>query len=185
MIALGVVMILTGCGATEKVTEFFDKPPILPCPDFRILADAASYTTYRPGPGRDLIDVDVEGSFNNMRVACLSKMDKKTRIGIMEVEVILDFVTQRGPANKSRKADFPYFVSVTDLNHKILYREEFKVSVSYTGNRTGFGFRNEPITLELPLKPELTGEDYIVFAGFILTREQLDLNRARRRQITR
>jgi hypothetical protein len=176
---------LGGCETAETVTDYFKKPIILPCPDFRILADAAYYTTYRPGPGRDLTDVDVEGNFDNMRLGCLTKIDKKTRIGIMEVDVILDFAAQRGPANTTRKAVFPYFVSVTDLDKKILYREEFKVSVDFPGNQTGLGFRNEPITLELPLKPELTGENYIVFTGFKLTREQLDQNRARRRQVTR
>jgi len=177
--------LLGGCSATETVTDYFSKPVILPCPDYRILADAADYTTYRPGAGRDLIDVDVEGKFNNMQVACLTKIDKETRIGIMEVEITLAFTAQRGPANKTRQATFPYFISVTDLNKKILYREEFNVSVDFKGNLTGFGFRNKPITLELPLKPDVTGENYIIFTGFTLTRDQLELNRTRRRQVTR
>ena len=183
--ALMSVLLLAGCSATETVTGYFSKPVILSCPDYRILADAADYTTYRPGTGRDLIDVDVEGKYNNMRVACLTKIDKETRVGIMEVEITLDFIAQRGPANTTRKATFPYFISVTDLNKKILYREEFNVSVDFKGNLTGFSFRNDPITLELPLKPDVTGENYIIFTGFTLTREQLEINRTRRRQITR
>ena len=183
--ALMGAMVLAGCETAETVTDYFSKPVILACPDFRILADAAYYTTYRPGTGRDLIDVDVEGNFENMRLGCLTKMDKKTRIGMMEVEVVLDFVAGRGPANTTRKAEFPYFVSVTDLDHNVLYREEFKVAVNFDGNLTGLGFRAAPITLELPLKPGLTGENYIVFAGYLLTREQLEFNRSRRRQVTR
>jgi len=183
--ALIGALLLGGCSAVETVTNLITKPVILPCPDYRILADAAYYTTYRPGVGRDLTDVDVEGNFENMRLACLTKMDKKTRVGVMEVDVILNFVAGRGPANTTRKAEFPYFISVTDLNRKILYREKFKVAVDFEGNLTGLGFRAEPTTLELPLKPNLTGENYIVYAGFVLTHEQLKLNRARRRQVTR
>ena len=58
--ALMSVLLLAGCSATETVTGYFSKPVILSCPDYRILADAADYTTYRPGTGRDLIDVDGE-----------------------------------------------------------------------------------------------------------------------------
>jgi len=178
------MLLLGSCSAAEKVTNLFSKPTILPCPDYRILADAANYTTFRPGTGRDLTDVDVEGNFDNMRLSCKTNLDKETKIGTMDVEVILDFIAQRGPANTTRKATFPYFVSVANMDKKILYREEFDVSVSFEGNRTGLGFRNAPITLELDLKPNITGEDYVIYTGFVLTPEQLKHNRARRRQVT-
>jgi hypothetical protein len=181
---LGFVVLLSGCETASKVSNAFSKREILPCPDYRILAVAANYTAYRDGPGRDLTDVDFEGQYNNMRLACATFRDKETKIGMMEVEVILDFIAQRGPANKTRQATFPYFISVTDLNHKILYREEFKVAVNFDNNRTGFGFRNSPVTLELDLKPGRTGENYIIFTGFVVTPEQLKANRARRRSVT-
>ncbi len=184
VILLVSVALVGGCETASKVTNIFSKSIILPCPDYRILAVAANYTAYKEGPGRDLTDVDFEGKYNNMRLGCLTKMDKETKIGTMEVDITLDFIAQRGPANKTRKATFPYFISVTDLNNKILYREEFKVSVSFAGNRTGLGFRNDPVTLELDLKPGRTGENYIVFTGFIVTPEQLKNNRARRRSVT-
>jgi len=183
--ALIAVLFLTGCTTATNVTDFFTKPPILPCPDFRVLADAADYTTYRSGPGRDLTDVNFEGNIDNMRVSCLTLMDRDTKIGTMEVDVVVDFIAQRGPANKDRKATFPYFISVTDLDKKILYREEFNISVDFEGNRTGIGFRNKPVTLQLDLKPNVTGRNYIVFTGFKVNKEQLQFNRERRRQITR
>ena len=184
MVTLVSAVLLSACETANNAVEVFTKPVILPCPDYRILAVAANYTVYRDGPGRDLTDVDFEGKYNDMRLACATDIDKKTRIGTMEVEVTLDFITQRGPANTTRKATFPYFISVTDLNQKILYREEFKVSVDFPGNFTGFSFRPDPITLILDLKPNVTGENYIIFTGFVVTPEQLEYNKARRRSVT-
>jgi len=180
-----VALVLTGCEQASRVTDYFTKPEILACPDYRILADASSFVTYKPGAGRDLIDVDFEGSIDNMRLGCETRRNKKTKIGNMEVDIAMDFLAQRGPANKNQKAEFPYFISVTDLNQKILYREEFKIAASFAGNRTGIGISSDRIILNLPLKPDITGRSYIIYSGFKLTREQLELNRQRRKQIAR
>lgn len=181
---LTTTSLLAGCGATEQVKDLFADPIILPCPDERILADAAELVRYAEGQGRDLTDVDSEGQIVNMALACLTKIDKKTRVGEMEVEIVFNFLATRGPANRTRKAQFPYFVSVTDLNKKILYREEFEVAVDFSGNRTRLAFTNEPpITITLPLRPELTGKNYLIYGGFLPNHEQLEQNRQRRKQI--
>ncbi len=179
---VGALVLLSSCGATEKVTRLFEDPIVLACPDSRILADAAELISYAEGGGRDLTDVNVEGQIDNIALACLTKIDRDTRIGVMEVEVGLNFVATRGPANKTRQAIFPYFISVTDLEKNVLYREQFEVAVDFSGNRTKFGFRNTPITIELPLKPDVGGKSYLVYTGFVLTKEQLQANRIRRSQ---
>jgi len=154
----------------------------LACPENRILADAAEIIRYADGGGRDLTDVDTEGKILNMGLACLTRIDKKSLVGVMEVEVNFYFEGVRGPANRNQKAQYPYFISVTDLNKKVLYREQFNVAVDFSGNRSKLGFRSDPITLELPLRAELTGKNYLIYGGFVLTREQLEHNRLRRRQ---
>jgi len=185
VIGIAALLLLTGCEQASRVTDYFTKPVILACPDYRILADASTLVAYKPGPGRDLIDVDFEGAINNMRLGCETRRDKETKIGNMEVDIAMDFLAQRGPANKTKSAEFPYFISVTDLNQKVLYREEFKIAASFAGNRTGIGISSDRIVLNLPLKPDVTGRSYIIYSGFILTREQLQQNRQRRKQTTR
>jgi len=115
-------------------------------------------------------------------LACLTKIDKKTRVGIMEVEVGFNITASRGPADQTRKAIYPYFIIVTDLSKKIVYREEFNVGINFSGNRSKLSFTSFPITIELPLRPELIGKNYVVYTGFVLTREQLKHNRLRRKQ---
>ena len=177
--------ILSSCETVDKMKNVFADPIILACPETRILADASEIIRYIDGGGRDLTDVDTEGKIQNINLACLTKIDRETRVGIMEVEVRLNIAASRGPANRNRKATYPYLIIVTDLNKKIVYREKFNVGVNFTGNRSRFSFSNEPITIELPLRTDLTGKNYLIYSGFALTHEQLSHNRLRRKQRNR
>ena len=179
---LAAIGLLGGCETVEKVKGVFADPIILPCPENKILADAAEVVRYIKGDGRDLTDVDNEGKIVNVGLACTTRIDKETRVGLMEVEVSFYFEATRGPANRNRKAQYPYFISVTDLNRKVLYREQFNIAVDFSNNRSKLNFRSDPITIELPLRPELTNKNYLVYGGYVLTREQLQHNRLRRRQ---
>lgn len=177
--ALALGGVLAACSAYEYASSAFSSPIILPCPKSWVIAEAASLVRFQPGGRRDLTDIDFEGEITGLRLGCLSDVDKKTRTGTMEVEVELLFNATRGPANRSHKAEFPYFVSVTDNNRKVLYREGFKLPVDFPGNRNRLEIRNDKIVLQLPVDPKHNSTDYVIFAGYELTREELEYNRAR------
>ena len=170
---------LSGCETFNKVKDVFAKPIILACPEIRILADASKIIEYAQGGGRDLTDVVFEGEMQDINLACLTKIDKQNRVGVMEVEVRLDILASRGPADLTRKAIYPYFIIVTDLDKKIVYREELNVGINFSGNRSKLSFASDPVTIELPLRQELIGKNYLIYGGFVLTREQLERNRLR------
>lgn len=182
LIAAALAVALSACETAkdgyDRVSLLWSEPIILPCPEYKIVADAAQLVKFRNGPGRDLVDVDVEGQIGNVGLACLSKIDKKTREGSMEIEATVVFSAQRGPANVTRNAILPYFITVTDLNRTILYREKFKVRIDFPGNQTSAKFGGETVVLELPIDKKITQKDYVIYTGFQLTREQLEYNRA-------
>lgn len=180
MVAALALFPLAGCGVYDNVSLLWSDPVVLSCPDYRVVADAAELVKFRDGPGRDLIDVDFEGAIVDVQLGCVTDVDRRTRRGTMEVEVTVSFDARRGPANRDRKARFPYFVSVVDRDRTILYREEFAITIDFPGNKTRLVFRNEPITLELPILRNRSSRDYSIFAGFKLTRGQLRFNRERR-----
>jgi len=173
---------ISGCVSLDKVKDVFADPVILACPETRILADASEITRYIKGGGRDLTDVVSEGKIQNINLACLTKIDGKNLIGVMEVEVGINIDASRGPADINQKAVYPYFISVTNLNKKVVYHEKFNVGINFSGNRSRLSFSSKPITIVLPLRPELTGMSYLIYSGFILTRKQLEHNRQRRKQ---
>ncbi len=176
--ALALAIGLSACA--DGRLPWTSRSIVQPCPDYRVLADAARLTRFRPGPGRDLTDIDFEVQVVDVLLGCETDVSKKTLAGEMEVDVALAFAVARGPANRTRSADFAYFISVTDLNKKVLYREEFGISAVFPGNRSRRQVNSEPIILQLPLSKELDSKKYLIFAGLKLTRDELRFNRSRR-----
>ena len=166
-----------GVGNTyDRVASLWDKPTILPCPDYRILADAARIVQFRQGAGRDLVDVNIDGRIEDLAMECLTDLNKDTNSGNMEVAITVSFGAKRGPANTSKLAVLPYFISVTDQKRNVLYREEFKVSVRFPGNQSAIQFFGETVTLELPLTPKVSSQSYLIYSGLQLNRKQLQYN---------
>ena len=170
---------LGACSAYEYVTDKLSDPIILRCPDYLVLADAANLVRFKDGPGRDLIDVDFELEIIGVQLACISNIDRKTRVGTMDVDVTVSFRAQRGPANRSRKGRFQYFISIDDKNRKVLYREGFGIKIQFPGNKTRLVFRSKPVTLEIPITPKRASRSYRLFTGLILSRKEVEFNRKR------
>ena len=176
-----VAAALAGCetvGNTyDNVSALWADPIILPCPEYRILADASRVVQFREGPGRDLVDINIEGRLGDLAMECITNLDKETQSGTMEVAVTVSFGVKRGPANISKKAVVPYFISVADKKRNVLYREEFKVAATFPGNQSAVQFLGETIKLELPLTDKVTSSSYVIYAGLRLNRAQLEYNR--------
>ena len=90
------------------------------------------------------------------------------------------FHAERGPANRSRKGRFDYFISVVDRDNKILYREAFAINVGFPGNKTRLLLRSESVTLEIPITPKRASRSYRIFVGLELSRDELEFNRRQR-----
>lgn len=170
---------LAGCETLGNtygtISTLWSEPNILPCPDYRILADASRVVQFSGG-GRDLVDVNIEGRLGDLAMECVTNLDEETQSGAMEVSVTVSFGAKRGPANVTKQAVLPYFISVTDTQRNVLYREEFSVAARFPGNQSAVRFLGETIKLELPLTDKVTSSSYVIYAGLRLTREQLRHN---------
>jgi len=151
--------------------------PAPPCPDVSIIKDAASVTKFVPGVGRDLIDVVYEGKVVNTGGMCEYDVDDETGAGNLAVELKLTMELSRGPANKDRKADVSYFVGITDLERRVLNKQDFSGVVNFPGNKNRLQWTDEAVFLDIPLKAGQTGKDFLIFVGFGVTPDQLKFNR--------
>ena len=187
--AVLAALLLGGCETVEdtvsdtvgSITNVFDEPVLLPCPEYFIPADSANLVAFKPGPGRDLIDVDHSGKIGNLRTGCQYRINKKTNAGSVDLEIGVLFAVERGPANRSRRATYPYFIAITDDEKKVLYREQLKLPVDFSGNQNRRVVTGERVVLEVPLKSGQDGRHFRIYAGFLLNRQQLDYNRKLRR----
>lgn len=179
-VAVLLGLLVSACSAVDRVSDAFSDPLVLPCPKYQVIAEAASLIRFRDGPGRDLIDVNFEGEIVNVQLGCISNISKKTRVGSMDVDVTLVFIASRGPANRDRKAQFPYFIRILDNSGRILWGENYTVNIDFPGNKTRLQFRTEPVVLELPIRKGWNHRSYLIMAGIKLNREELKFNRSRR-----
>lgn len=168
-----VMFAVAGCSAKMP----WQDTQALPCPDYRIPAEAANLVKFRDGPGRDLTDVEYHGRIANVQLACLHDINQDTHTGKLTVDVTPVMLVERGPANTTREATFPYFIAVTDTKKNILFRQRLTQKVAFPGNRTRQVINVEPSTLEIPLAKNQQGHDFIIYFGFDLTHDQLDFNR--------
>ena len=168
MSSFGVVTLfaLAGCGLIEPEKA----PPA--CPEIIILKEAQEMTRFK-GDGRDLTDVTFEASINNFVRGC--KLDEETNT--LNNQVVVRFELNQGPASDGG-AKFNYFVAVATLDRKILSRESFSLVAPFEGNRTSVAIVDN-IYPSISLGRDDTGEDYIIFIGFELSRSELYYNKTK------
>jgi len=172
-LVLGLAGLTLGACATDNTT-----PP--PCPNIFIISDGAKLTRFKPGPGRDIIDVLHEEEMVGFGQSCEYDTDE-TGAGTVTVLVAPTILSTRGPANQSGEADFEYFVAITDSQKKIRDKARFPVILPYPQNMTRLHWQREtPHNLVLPLKAGQSGQDYEIFLGLQLNRAELDYLRKSR-----
>ncbi len=166
--ALGLLLAALAAGCSS------DKPEAA-CPRGVIPADAANITHFRDGPGRDLTDVVAAGHIQNFLIQC--KYSKKD----VDIDLQIAITADRGPADRTRAADFDYWVAVVDPDRKVLQRTPFRVHFEFADNVTHLGTieQIEPI---IPLKDVMKGPNYQIWMGFQLTEDQLKWNRSQNAQ---
>ncbi len=163
LLALGLAAVLAACGSSDKAQPA--------CPSGLIPADAAKITRFQDGPGRDLTDVIAEATIQDILVQCEYK--KK----VADIDLQIAVVGTRGPADRSRVAEFEYFVAIVDPQQNILVKQPFKVRFEFNDNRTQLG-TIEQIEPRLPLPDPSKADQYRILVGFQLTPEELAWNRS-------
>jgi len=172
-----VVIALIGVGLSACAS---DKAPPPPCPNILIVADGAKLTRFKPGSGRDIIDVLHEEQITGFAHSCEYNTDE-SGAGELTVWVVPTILSTRGPANQTGDADFEYVVAATDTQKTILQKTRYPMVLAYTPNVPNILWqRPEPHKIVLPLKPGQTGKDYLIYLSLVLNRAELDYRRKNR-----
>jgi hypothetical protein len=166
--ALAAPIVLSGCSVFQKKT-------LPPCPPIYILADASTLTKYRPGPGRDLTDVEAEAEIVGFKGNCSYDANGA------EVTIQVSVDAKRGPANASRKATLPYFVAIPYFYPKPEAKAVFPLTVEFPEGVSDVRVTDEEVTLRIPVKDQEIIDKYEIFLGFQETEEELEHNRRLRR----
>lgn len=144
------------------------------CPSVQIMADLKEM--------QDFTDFSAPSDTN--RISRIEIRDVKAGCKeepeALAMTIDITFDGQIGPKARAKKSDtanfsYPYFVAVTDADGKILAKEIFAASVSYSSGQDTIK-QIETINQLLPKTPGVA--DYTVLLGFQLNENQLMYNRA-------
>ena len=160
LVALAGLPLLAGCAS---------EPERRPCPQAVVLTDAARQVKFS-GPGRDLTDVLFEASVRTGSLVC--EYDDN----VLDVDLEVEVIALRGPANNDRLANITYFVAVAQ-SETVLARQSFDIAIPFPGNRTRVSGLEE-IGQVITLRGNETGRDYRIYVGLELSHEELEYNRA-------
>ncbi len=166
LMVAALALISAGCGSV------FDRKPPPKCPPIFILKDAGSLTRYKPGTGKDITDVLFQGKIIDFRGVCDYNKERTT----VKIDLNLAFELSRGPANRDRKAAFQYFVAIPRFHPAPQGRNTFSIVAEFAGPATRLR-TNDDIQMVIPLDPKVRHDDYAIYLGFQLTREELKDNR--------
>jgi hypothetical protein len=161
-------LVLASCSLFGK-----KEPP--PCPPIYILSDAGKLTKFRPGPGRDLTDVEYEAEITGFTGGCT--YDDKGAV----VDLQVTFSLKRGPADTDRKAEFSYFVAIPYYYPAPGAKAEFATTVAFPEGANYVKYTDEEVVMRVPVKDKDVISKYEVYLGFQETQEELDRNRANKK----
>ena len=165
-VVVALALISAGCGS------LFDTKPPPKCPPIFILKDAGSLTRYRAGTGRDITDVLFQGKIVDFRGVC-DYNKERTKV---EIDLNLAFELSRGPANRDRQAAFQYFIAIPHFHPAPQGRNTFSITAKFAGQLTRVR-TNDEIQMVIPLDPKVRRDEYAVYIGLQLTRQELRDNR--------
>lgn len=173
LIAAAVPLALAGCSLVTGKKE----PP--PCPDVNILADTAKFTRFRPGPGRDITDVTLQGEITGYNGSC--KYDKDDKKLTVTLQVSMTFT--RGPAAAGTDAHVDYFVAVPAFFPKPEAKQVLGVQFAFAPPADHVRITDNEVQVVLPVADfakDLPNRD--IYVGFQLSPDELDYNRRDKRQ---
>ena len=167
MAAFVAVLSTGACG-------FFDGTPPPPCPEVALLANTERLVQFRPGPGRDIIDIVTEAQITNLRSACEYEDFR------VDVNAAFEIIATRGPKAGTASVTIPFFVAVVRPDGRVVAKKVFESKVDFPKGRRRVGLR-ESVEERVPLSSQTLGRDYQILVGFQLTPDQLEYNQLRRR----
>lgn len=158
--------------ALASCSSLFGKKETPPCPPVYILGDASKLTKFRPGPGRDITDVEYEAEITGFTGGC--KYDEKG--AIVDLQVV--FSLKRGPADADRKAEFTYFVAIPYYYPAPDAKAEFETTVTFPEGANYVKYTDEEVVMRVPVKDKDLITKYEIYLGIQATPEELSRNRA-------
>jgi hypothetical protein len=170
LVLAAALAVLSACG-----NPFKKDIPQYACPKVLILGDAGTLVRFKPGPGRDITDIQFEARIVNFIGGCLYEKDG------VDVGLNITIAVERGAAAAGSAIEFDYFVAIPEFRPKPEGKRILNVKGEFTGSRPRL-FYQDKVDLFIPLSDGATGPQKEIVLGFQLTPAEVAYNRSVRRR---
>lgn len=177
MLLRGAAILALAAGVSA--CSVFDKKAPPPCPTVKIDRETVKSTQFRAGNSEDITDVVMETEITGYTGECT--MDEKHNA--VDMSLIVSFKASLGPAAAAgdsegiRRQGFKYFVALPDFFPHPKGKQVFSAEVAFPPNVNQVRYRDEEISLHIPLAKDQSSADARVYLGMQLTESQLQYNR--------
>ena len=144
------------------------------CPAPVRVTDASSYTVFKKGTGRDIIDVAFRGQIDKAVISCVYRND------LMRSTIRFEIIATKGPAANGDEVSLPFFVAIVDNRNNIIAKQIFDTTITFDKGRRRAGVFEE-IEQNIQLKPRERADIFRILFGFQLSREQVERRQKRSR----
>lgn len=167
-----VLLLITACTGVAL------GPSVAPsCPNVSVITDTSVVTKFQPGLGHDLTDIIFRAQIVDYEGFCDTDVEEGGG-GEVEVMMRLSIEIELGPANTEGGGIFEYFVAIGDQDANLLAKEQFTTEFVFKGKVNRMTTIEDPIQFSnIPLKPGQFGEDFTIYVGFQLSKDELLYNR--------
>jgi hypothetical protein len=169
-IILAAALTLAGCGGT-RIEDL-----LIACPELSLPADTADLTRYRPDGPPDLSAMIMDARVVAIEGSCVRGRRDRSVVA----RVAPRFSVERGPAAETRVVELPWYLAVIESGtDRIVSRATFRLPAAFPANTPRMDVRSSQIEIEFPVSEGRRVQDYRIMVGFMLTQEELALNRRR------
>ena len=167
---LAGVATLAACGDLELTDTATFR-----CPEILIPLNTERVTRFAPGTGRDITDVVLQAEVKFLSGECTLEED------VISMTFPVAVRGERGPAEQDGVEVMDVFLAVSTPDREILTRRELPMTLPFEGNRTTI-VSSDVVTVNIPRDDQQTVDDFVVFLGLALSREELAYNRQEQRR---
>ena len=164
---MGAACLMLACSSSEVTTT----NPRLICPEILIPKHTDIMVRFHPQAlGQDLTDIDFQAGVGYLSGTCTIEEQFIT----MNFPILLE--ARKGPANTTNFAEVTLFAAVMTPDKRRLTQTALPYRLLFQGNNPNATI-DDPITIEIPKRPDQTGRDFVVYIGLEMNREEINYNR--------
>lgn len=173
--ALSIAGVSAGLLGLSACQSLDSTPNVGPCPVSAVLFDAERAV--------EIVGEEVhENVAYTGLIEGVSGFCRYTDDNPITMDVEIDFAFGRGPMAEGYEKTFEYFVAVTRRDRVVLAKQTTPITVKFDSDETVVRLTEEIGGIVIPrATPTVSGTNFEVLVGFVVTPEQLAFNRAGKR----